>query len=345
MPDGDRAFTRSVDPRFLISSEALKVRLPKFIFSSFSVHLLGIGAGQTEGEGKQGVCTCLLTFHKLDKETGSHSQKLDWTLEEQAKGGLVGRLVWGVFQKLFGVIKLGGAVPLHGELADSTSYLALMLINMVHNFNMDTIAAMEVWMATLEQQIEDLAVTKHNTHIDHMRRLCFDSLVYIKPFHELIFDATLPGDKEPAKEKKRKGQSETIINREVVFPFLGRIGSRYIYHLLDGSQQSESKGSAFWLKKLERCTDHIDRLEFRYSEKLDEKRNFWGFLFTLVSLVLWPISSLIGYYGMNYDNMEEEALHSVGYFGGMTFFWLIAGLIYFVMIMWMLEKKVIYMGT
>ena len=68
-----------------------------------------------------------------------------------------------------------------------------------------------------------------------------------------------------------------------------------------------------------------DALQSRYDEILDEKRNFWGFLFTLISLVLWPVSTYIGYYGMNYDNMKEAWITSGYTVYGVMFFWMMTG--------------------
>ena len=82
----------------------------------------------------------------------------------------------------------------------------------------------------------------------------------------------------------------------------------------------------------------------RYKDKLDEKRNFWGFMFTLVSIVLFPVSVLLAYEGMNFDNQPERGEY-LKYFYGIKFFWLEFGISYVLMILWMLDKKIFYMGT
>ena len=51
----------------------------------------------------------------------------------------MGRILWGVFQRLFIVIKAGGATALHGELMDSSAYLSIVLISLIHNFSMGVI--------------------------------------------------------------------------------------------------------------------------------------------------------------------------------------------------------------
>lgn len=82
----------------------------------------------------------------------------------------------------------------------------------------------------------------------------------------------------------------------------------------------------------------------RYKDKLDEKRNFWGFMFTLVSIILFPVSVLLAYEGMNFDNQPERGNY-LKYFYGIKFFWLEVGVSYAVLILWMLDKKIFYMGT
>ena len=199
-------------------------------------------------------------------------------------------------------------------------------------------------MSTLEEQMEDMAVTKHNFHIEDMRRMAIASENYMKPFNDLMVELMQSkGSHVPS--KKRSGQEELVLNRDVVLPYLGRIGSKSIEDLLEGNQQIELKGSAFWLKKLLVRAEHTEALRTRYLEILDEKRNFWGFLFTIVSLVLWPISTYLGYYGMNYDNIKEARKSSDYPIYGIQFFWLVTAIMYTIMFTWMLDKKIIYMGT
>ena len=328
---------------FLLQSGDLKIRRAKYIFDNLSVHLLDLGV-TGRGESKN-LSNCLLTFHKFDKESDCHVTNQSWDNSQFSRSGIIGRIIWGVFQKIYIGVKLQGVIPVHGELLDSSAYLAITLINLVHNFNMDTLEDLEIWMSKLEVQMNQIAVSKHNFHIDEVKRMCIDSENYIKPFHDLLLDMVATENDTTRKKKKlRTGQVELIINREVLFPFLGNIGSVALLDLLEGNNQSELKGSKYWLTKLEKRVTHSDQLLDRYNEILDEKRNFWGFLFTLVSLVLWPIGTLLGYHGMNFDNMEEHAL-SYKPVGGIKLFWLQTCVIYGIMFLWALDKKIIYMGT
>merc|ERR1719231_1820568 len=121
-------------------------------------------------------------------------------------------LLEGIYQKLLIVMKMNGAVALHGELMDSSAYLAVILINLVHNFNMDTLSVMETWMSILEEQMEDMAITKHNFHIEDMRRMAIASENYMKPFNDLMVAMMQPkGEHVPG--KIRTGQQELILDR------------------------------------------------------------------------------------------------------------------------------------
>ena len=337
VPDADDPYIRSGDPQYLLTVGDLKARRPTYVYDNLAVTFLDLF-----GDGR--VCSNLLTFHKIDHEEDCYLKKKERDAEQKSRAGIIGRILWGVYQKLIVVIKMGGAVSLHGDLMDSSAYLAVILINLVHNFNMDTLSVMEVWMSTLEEQMEDMAVTKHNFHIEDMRRMAIASENYMKPFNDLMVELMQSkGSHVPS--KKRSGQEELVLNRDVVLPYLGRIGSKSIEDLLEGNQQIELKGSAFWLKKLLVRAEHTEALRTRYLEILDEKRNFWGFLFTIVSLVLWPISTYLGYYGMNYDNIKEARKSSDYPIYGIQFFWLVTAIMYTIMFTWMLDKKIIYMGT
>ena len=162
----------------------------------------------------------LLTFRKVESEKGLHkNKKLDWDFETATRGGIIGRLINGTVMKIFIAAKLGGAVPLHGEILDSTSYLAISLINVLHNFNMDSAQVVSQWMNTVMNQMEEIAITKHSFHIDEIRKMCEESEAYVLPFHSLLQDMMASTEETAARPKKRlrPGQKELILNREVKF--------------------------------------------------------------------------------------------------------------------------------
>ena len=49
----------------------------------------------------------------------------------------------------------------------------------------------------------------------------------------------------------------------------------------------------------------VNKLSDLYRLKLEEDRNFWTFVLTVSTIILWPASFFTGYWGMNFDNMSE----------------------------------------
>ena len=79
--------------------------------------------------------------------------------------------------------------------------------------------------------------------------------------------------------------------------------------------------------------------------KLDEKRNFWSFLLTVVSIVQFPIEAIVGYYGLNQDNVREMKYQIFPGATGIRFEWFVIGVTYFVLLLYMLKERIIYLAT
>lgn len=94
MPAVELNRTRKESPKFLLSRNDLLARDPKWMYSSLSLSLVDFGSGANN----------LITFRKLDDESDlKHivGDKESRSVETSSRGGLVGRTLWGVFQKLF----------------------------------------------------------------------------------------------------------------------------------------------------------------------------------------------------------------------------------------------------
>ena len=155
----------------------------------------------------------------MEYEKGLHRrEKLDWDLEKSSRSGIIGRLINGAIMKIFITAKQGGAVPIHGEILDSISYLALILVILLHNFNMNTLQVVEHWMSIISEHLEDLAISKHSVHIDKIVDICDGIESYVLPFHHLCQDMIASAEDIAARPKKklRPGQIEVILNREVL---------------------------------------------------------------------------------------------------------------------------------
>jgi hypothetical protein len=168
--------------------------------------------------GKSSLPNSLLTVRKMEYEKDLHRDK-KWALdlEKSSRSGIIGRLINGAIMKIFIAAKQGGAVSLHGEILDSISYLAIILIVLLHNFNMNTLHVVEHWMSIISEQLEDLAISKHSAHIDKIVDICDEIGRYVLPFHHLCQDMTASAEDVATRPKKRlrPGQIEVILNREV----------------------------------------------------------------------------------------------------------------------------------
>jgi Mg2+ and Co2+ transporter CorA len=124
-------------------------------------------------------------------------------------------------------------------------------------------------------------------------------------------------------------------------PFLGSVGVRVLYYLVDGNPLYEVKGTQFWGEQLSLYFSRLQTLQDKYSSKLDEKRNFWSFILTIVSILQFPIGAMTGYWGLNYSGIDELSTDWGNGAGGIKFFWIVAGIIYFVMMAYLMHTKVI----
>lgn len=382
---------RTIPPKFLLTRDDLLQRDPVFIFNNLSVHMLDIGFGPD----------IVLTFRKIDNEMDTRpSKKKDKdgksgeSAEMQSRAGIIGRLLWGVVQKIFIACKLNGTVPLHGELLDSSSFLATTLISLVHNFSMDSIGQLELWISGIRSDMEDLTVTKHIFHIREAAKICNEMGNYVQPFHDMMgLLLTFPTDlmrkhsnglirralllqSFNPHEKKIESESKTIVtkmkggipeipveifdrlingskrkkitlNSVVIGPFFPE-GPVYASILLDGNEGIEMKGSSFWVSQLSSLQNELKSLKTMYNDKLDEKRNFWGFVLTVLFIYQFPICWLTSFFGMNFDNqpwLDPDYEIGVLEIGGIDFFWFVNGAVYLGIFIFSIDAKILYQAT
>ena len=57
-----------------------------------------------------------------------------------------------------------------GELSDSPASLVTFLMMLIHNFSMNSAAAVDYWLNVLEREIKDIVVSKHSAHLAEVER-------------------------------------------------------------------------------------------------------------------------------------------------------------------------------
>ncbi len=67
-------------------------------------------------------------------------------------------------------------------------------------------------------------------------------------------------------------------------------------YLIQGDAQFELKGSAYFASKLTQYQAKVLSIKEEYSTKLDEQRNFWGFILALFSVFTFPVIFSTGYW-------------------------------------------------
>ena len=350
---------RKAQAEFLLSRHDLLDRDPVLVFDNLSVHLLNFGNRST---------TNLLTFRKLDPEADvMHDDRgEEFELLHKSKGGVIGRLVWSVFQRLYIVVRAGGAIAVHGEMMDSSAYLATVLLSLVHNFSMSVIGNIESWMNRIEADMNQIAVGKHMFHLRECEKICREIDIYIRTFHVVVDDMVLEDpDAEPIKttlgmirrqklfpqvEKMHGDNSEEDtknfeLSPTTMEPFFGEVGLRTLLYLMDGNVDYEVKGSSFWCSQMDYFFARSVTLSDLYDQKLDEKRNFWSFILTIVSIAQFPLAAMSAYWCMHVDNVVERDVDWWEEVPGYKFFWFCNGIVYTVMFISFIHMRIIYAAS
>jgi hypothetical protein len=79
-------------------------------------------------------------------------------------------------------------------------------------------------------------------------------------------------------------------------PFLGKNPLQHLSILVDGDESLEVKGIKYWTEQLLSLSQTIDKVKEDIRISLDEKRNFFNFILTMVTVYLAPLTILCGYW-------------------------------------------------
>ena len=132
---------------------------------------------------------------------------------------------------------------------------------------------------------------------------------------------------------------------DVISSFLGKNYSQYIATLYEGDELLELKGISYWQQKVNASKDFLAAIENDVSVSIDEKRNFYSFMLTVATIFLSPMAILTGYFGMNFDNMEELSSETYPSTPGVRMMWVLCGVFYAVFLILGLHYRILYSAT
>jgi hypothetical protein len=94
--------------------------------------------------------------------------------------GVLGRLLVGVRRKLLENFYCRGVTAFAADIADGPFSLVVHITSLVNNFSMNTMGHLENWKVRLENEVNDLAVSKHINHAHELQE------VRTNPNHNLV---------------------------------------------------------------------------------------------------------------------------------------------------------------
>jgi magnesium transporter len=115
--------------------------------------------------------------------------------------------------------------------------------------------------------------------------------------------------------------------------------------MIDGYELLEIKGLGYWKERIEKYELRLTVMRQLIATQLEEKRNFTSFLLTIVTTVLAPLTIMTGYFGMNFENMDELNPATYPHFPGVKIMWAMSGFLYLLMFLFAMHFRVIYSAT
>lgn len=135
------------------------------------------------------------------------------------------------------------------------------------------------------------------------------------------------------------------LSYSVVKVFMGDACYRDLRIILEGYELLEMKGLVDWQQRIEKYETRLNEMRTLIATQLEEKRNFTTFLLTIVTTILAPLTILTGYFGMNFENMDELNPATYPFVPGVKLMWAITGFLYLMMLFFAMHFRVIYSAT
>jgi Mg2+ and Co2+ transporter CorA len=249
------------------------------------------------------------------------------------------------------VICCGGSAIDRGDLVDHPVAIVQHLIGLVHSLSLNVIDSIESWMSVLENEVADIAVSKHFTHLRELRRMQSQVEGYIMPLRDIIIELqedavellmeaeneelqhaldsssqSLPRQlsshnleasfrttkkisslyrKSIASVKNQSTLCKTVlldgvekqpITFPILEPFLGDRPINFLESILIGDDDLEIKGAVYWGEQIASLEKSLDVIATDCHHSSDEKRNFYSYSLTVVTVFLAPLTILTSYW-------------------------------------------------
>mmetsp|Transcript_1761 Transcript_1761/g.3161 ORF Transcript_1761/g.3161 Transcript_1761/m.3161 type:complete len:393 (+) Transcript_1761:191-1369(+) len=163
------------------STEGAKARLQSLRQQSSRAKVGGLAMGGIPGESSEQV--------KVRKRA---------RMVANSCRGVLGRLLVGVRRKLLENFYCKGVTAFAADIADGPFPLAVHMTSLVNNFSMNTMGHLENWKVRLENEVNDLAVSKHINHAHELLETVDHIKTYVDHFHEKIETFSMEAANEQA---------------------------------------------------------------------------------------------------------------------------------------------------